>query len=275
MEKVYTATVDLFRLANEINESINDLEYIKDNGDGTVSLFFTDDLTAQETTDLDAIVSGHTPTVTSQPKIYDYTVSSDDHRVLNYTTGLLKKLFPARTFVQGELQKVEWYAEESQTDLILTVDIVYNRDTQGFAVDRTTTRTWKNKDGSDNDKNKVTKKVYDTPGKINEGKRRRGNLIDILTNNMMGFMIETMAVDPTDPVEVASIIDQGKDFMKHYQVEISAFVTEGHVSLKDALNTDANDGTNGTPDHTWLDNLPASLGGSTSIRTYAVNELTL
>lgn len=59
----------------------------------------------------------------------------------DYIIGLTTKLFPKRTFIQGELQRVEWFADEAKTDLVIDVDVEYVRDALGFALERTTTRS--------------------------------------------------------------------------------------------------------------------------------------
>ena len=204
-------------------------------------------------------------------QIYNYTNSNEDFQEINYKTGLNSRLHAKRTFVKGELQKAEWYAYYdglNYENKILDVDVIYNRDALGFADSRITTRTWYYEDGTPCDEKKITTKYYTDPvERIQEGKRRRGNLIDILMNNTMGLMIETMAADPLDPVEVGGIIQQGRDLMKEYQGDITAFIEESHTAFIDSLTNDTT--------HTWLDNQPVSLGGSTSIRNYLIAELTI
>jgi hypothetical protein len=99
-------------------------------------------------------------------KIYEYTDCREDFREVNYKTALRTRLFPKKTFDQGELQKVEYYATFDGTtysDPVLKVDVTYTRDSQGFASSRTTTRTWYYTDGTEIDETKVTQKYYNDP----------------------------------------------------------------------------------------------------------------
>lgn len=201
------------------------------------------------------------------PKISNLTVGHvkrKDHRIINYKTELTVPLFPKRTFVQGELQKVEWYSDEAKTDLVLKVDITYVRDIAGFALERTTERTWLRKNGTEHPNKKTTKKIYDDNGIILEGKRRRGNLVNILMKKTVDYMLETMLTDPQDAVEIETIIQQGRDFMKAHQDQITAFINESHKEFKTTVEN--------SPE-TWLDNIPGSLGSS--IRDYIVGELNI
>ena len=201
-------------------------------------------------------------------KIYDHTDQNDDFKEINYKTSLSTKLHPKRTFIKGELQKVEWYSEYdgiTYVDKVLECTIVYARDILGFAVSRTTTRTWFHVDDTPCEDTKVTIKYYtDSLESMSEGKRRRGNLISILMYDVMGLMIQTMI--PGDETDPAVVVQIGRDFLKDNQEEITAFVQESHTDFKTTMLT--------IPD-TWLDYTPAALGGSVSIRAYIINELTV
>ena len=201
-------------------------------------------------------------------KIYSFTDSREPFSEIDYKTGLSIRLHPKKTFIQGELQSVEYYSAFDGTtysDLVLKVDIVYTRDALGFATTRTTTRTWYYTDDTIVDVPKVTIKHYnDALDRIKEGKRRRANLIDILINNVMGLMLETMI--PGQAADATAVIQTGRDFMKTHQIDITAFVQESHTDFKDSV-TAASDA--------WLSNTPASIGGSTTIKDYITTELTI
>ena len=208
-------------------------------------------------------------------KLYRYVDVAGDYaeddvpKGIDYKTGLNRRLHPKRTFSKGELQCVEWYAEfdgTDYTDIIIKVDISYVRDFFGFAISRTTTRTWYNEDGSPNPDTKVTVKYYsDAISRMAEGQKRRGNNIQMLMDNTLKLKLEVQLTDPAnpDPAEMNTIINDGRDFMNQYQVEMTSYISEGHDSFYDAI-------TSAT--EAWLDLNPASLGGAT-IRQYILGEL--
>ena len=119
-----------------------------------IYLSFSDDETAYSSainTFHDGLIN--TDTIDKKyAKIYRYMTDDPPHCKLeapidhNYITDLTIRLHPKRTMVKGEVQKVEWFSDEATTDLILKVDINYTRDPLGFALDRTTIRTWINED---------------------------------------------------------------------------------------------------------------------------------
>jgi hypothetical protein len=182
----------------------------------------------------------------------------------NYICGLSTTLFPKRTFVRGELQKVEWYADQACTDLVLEVDISYTRDSLGFALNRTTTRKWKNEDNTDNHKVKTTNKDYtiNQLEQINEGIRRRDNIINGLQMPVLGMMIATkdQAASLTGKTD-QEIILAGRDFLKSHKVSFQSFIDESHQQIQTDITNDASD---------WLNNL---IDATTTIRAYVLNEI--
>lgn len=216
-----------------------------------------------------------------KPKIKNLTSVRKCHTEINYKTELEVGLFPKRLFEKGELQKVEWYSDEALTDKIIDVDITYNRDSQGFATDRTTTRTWINNNGTENDKKKITKKVYsqNQGDQIKEGKTRRQNIVDNCQMPVLSFMVETMIATYT-PEEVILI---GRDFMDSLQdhflnfISNSSTVTDinspdfGKKAIVVELESRSSTGA------TWLNNTPLQLDptGGTSILDYLTDQFSI
>lgn len=236
--------------------------------DGTTAyVHYTTDLNSTEQTSLDAIMAAHdaTPFTDEDCKIYDYL---NDFRgdktaapkTVDYVRGLTIKLFPKRTMVQGEIQKVEWYSDEALTDKIVQADIVYARDTAGFADSRTTTRTWYRKDGSAHPDTKLSKKLYSTEpmAKVAEGKRRRGNIIDHVEANVAGMLLATETGDEQ------TILDMGRNFINTYQSEIAVFIEASRQDIHAAVLADTT--------YAWLDNL---IDATTTIRAWVLNELNI
>lgn len=159
-------------------------------------------------------------------------------RGLDYKTHLNTSLKPKRTFVQGELQLVEWYAEytppeytanpptlEVWTDLILRVAVTYVRDAGGFALSRETVRTWIREDGTDAAPTKVTTKYYLGKDRDKESTTRRGNIVQQMKAAVGNHLILS-ATDPTDPAQAQAQLDIGRDF-----VNARTAITERFVSL--------------------------------------------
>ena len=235
---------------------------------------FVTPLTAPEETALTNLVTNFVDSE-PQPKILSHTTANNkDFHNINYKTEMISNLFAKRQMVKGEVRKVEWFSDEALTDLVLVVDITYVRDGNGFAVERTTIRTWKNDNDSDNEDKKITKKKYSTnvEDQIKEGKRRRQNIVDYVQLPTMSFMVETM-----QPMTVNEILLLGRDFMDRMEPEANNFVKSSSTV------TDINDPNFGkkkvvvwleTQTDTWLDNQPVALGGAT-IRQWLVGEFTI
>lgn len=217
------------------------------------------------------------------PKVIDLALEYSKHfHAINYVKGLNKSLIPKRTVTQGEVTCVEWYgglnASMEPEDLILKVDIVYTRDATGFATSRTTTRTWINRDGTENEDKKITTKYYfiNPSDMIDEGLRRRKLLVSSIQIPTLTFMTEALV--PLGYTQ-ESVVLRGRAFMDEYENYFNKFVDNSStitdpadpdfgmktiiVRIRDEANLDYVE---------WLDKSPPSLGGSTTIRQYLMNE---
>lgn len=139
---------------------------------------------------------------------------------LNYKTGLSGALVPERTFIQGELQRVDWHADENLDDLIIRADMIYARDQIGFAEERTTTRTWYLEDGTAHPDVKVTKKLYRLEPQLQEreAKVRRGNIIDRLFVAVTAHLV-------FEEQDVMAGIALGQAFLQTHKNAIDLFVS--------------------------------------------------
>lgn len=199
-------------------------------------------------------------------KEYEYR-KSDAPIEHNYVSGLSTSLYPRRTFVKGELQKVEWHSNTECSDLILKVDISYTRDPIGFAIERETIRTWVNEDETENKDKKTTKKNYtiNEIDQIQEGIRRRGNIIKSLQKPILGLMIITKDQDPAlTGLSDGEIVLVGRDFLKLHQSSFQSFESESHKQIQ----TDIVAATD-----QWLSNVID--GNGTTVRDYILNELNI
>lgn len=229
---------------------------------------------------LDDLVASHDGNPIALPRIYSLMAGEgprEDYSKINYKIEPKPNLFPKRTFIKGELQKVEWFMEEDFQTLVLDSVMTYTRDPFGFAQTRTTTRTWYDTDGLALDIVKVTTKKYSMLEQIKEGKRRRGNIVDGIQLPVMGFMVETMTVEPWN-LDQQTILLMGRDFMDRFENEFNKFidnsstVTSGEnvgrksvvVAFEEAAETT----------DTWLKNTPSALGGA-RILDYLVGEFSI
>ena len=214
--------------------------------------------------------------------VYDAVALEKAPVGLNYKTHLNRSLIPKRTLVQGELQKVEWFADYNQLtkvygDLVLVVDITYDRDSGGFALRRETTRTWIAEDESNASPVKVTEKYYEGAERDKEGIRRRGNIIAQVKVAAAGHLIFG-AVDPTDPVQAQTQLNIGRTF-----TDARAAMSESFIAVSSqAIYTDIQSNVS-SPD-VWLDDVlrigydgtdPILHPGSVTVRDYILSELNI
>lgn len=202
---------------------------------------------------LDAVVAGYTAAPNRKLKIYRHIATNGtDHRQLDYKTGLIRRLYKKVTVIyRGELRCVEYFDDQAMTDRILKVDVVYVRGPTGLAQERTTTRSWYREDGSIHEDTKVTHKVYDNLHAMMEGHRRRKNVIDKLTLDVLMLLVATTAVDPQNPTlqELQDAEATGVAYISKYGSALDLYIRTGDLSFKVAPAT-----PNITDDtETWLD----------------------
>lgn len=240
---------------------------------------FHDALDGTQTANLLAAIQEHDPakTTTLHCKIYRYLSPQTNWKVyeppveVDYRTDLDRRLHPERIFVQGELQQVNYYDDVTVeadgsltfTDKILTEDYVYVRDVALFAVSRTLTITWYREDDSSHPTTKQMLKFYSAAEKVQEGKRRRGNIVDKLENMVAGYLLATELAN--NGGDVQATLDMGRDFLKTYKTQIDLFV-EG--SIQDLYNDILADTT-----YPWLDNVISAP--STTIRDAITAEINI
>ncbi len=259
-------------------------------GEDQLRFKISEALTAQEETDLDNFITAFVDQDPEDkvPKIMDLVKGEARHKHhhnIDYKKELTVSLVPKRTVVQGEVTKVDWYTgfdgDMNLINPVLRVEVNYNRDATGFATDRHTTRTWINRDGSDNEEVKATSKFYfvNPSDMIDEGLRRRKLLVNSIQIPTLTFMTEVLM--PLGYSQEAVVL-KGRAFMDDYEQDFSNFV-ENSSTVTDPANPDAGmknvvvrlRDENNTEYIEWLDRAPASLGGLTTIRQYLMSEFTI
>lgn len=207
-------------------------------------------------------------------KIYRYIQNSNDYRLFDvpkghdYKRGLTDTLFPKEYFNHGEMYKSEYFSDEAQTDLVIRVDILYTRDAMGFATNRTTTRTWILEDGTEHPDTKVTTKVYrmGTLGPIEEGIRRRGNIVKGLQMPILGMMIGTISAKDgeSEPERQTRCVMLGRRFLEQHKNSFTMFTEDSNRQIVE----DVSEATD-----FWIDAIVDAQGGT--IREYIIEALNI
>lgn len=204
----------------------------------------------------------------SKPKIYALAkgeAANKHFHNIDYKIELTQSLYAKRTMIQGEVTQVDWYSDIALTDKVIRVNVSYNRDSIGFALNRTTTRTWINEDETDHPDVKVTQKDYtiNLNEQLEEGQRRRGNLVNKLSLEVLGRM-QVVLYGVHTPEE---IVQMGRDFLLQHSVAWAEFVKVSHqqiladIALPDSINDE------------WLD--AWMIDNVITIRDYMIQEMTL
>jgi hypothetical protein len=242
-------------------------------------------LSPAEDSALDAVLAAHAP-VSHELKLHRYIATNgQDHRQVDYKTGLTARLEKKVTaMVDGEVQEVEYHADEDFDDLVIKVAVFkdqalttpgYARTSNGLAVERWTERTWYREDGTAHPDTKVTHKAYshDALQQMREGRRRRSNVIDQLSITVLNLLVATeTAVDPLNPTpaEITAAEAIAIPWLATYDDHVNNYIRVGDLAWK----------TTGTPNltddtATWLDNdcEPVGYPASTTIRDVILGSL--
>jgi hypothetical protein len=211
------------------------------------------------------------PLTTSPYKIWRYS-NVGSPLTLDYVTGLKIKLHRKSTIVKGECTKEEFYVNYNGTtysDLIVKEEHLFARDALGFAASRTTTVTWYLEDGTPSTSTKTWTKYYSNLEKIDEGKIRRGNLVDNLQMPCIGLISIAMIGTPN---ATTAVILEGRRFLADYKIEFDNFIGASDKTILACLNDSNHEKYISVGEYSWIDTMtPYGM----TIRQYLVNELTI
>lgn len=237
-------------------------------GTDQLDIHFSSALDSGEISALDALLTAFVDETSSKPKIILYAKeeAKDKHfHNIDYKQELISSLYAKRTMVQGEITQVDWYSDVALTNKVICVEIVYVRDSIGFALSRTTTRKWINEDDTENPEFKVTNKDYtiNINEQLEEGQRRRKNLFNKLSLEVLGRMQVVLYQTYTPEV----IVQKGRDFLLSHSIAWSEFINASHqqiltdLAVPDVINDE------------WLDQ--DMVDNVITIRDYMIQEMTL
>lgn len=183
----------------------------------------------------------------------------------NYTSpGLDQRLYALPIFTKGRISRVEFYGDVGHdasgelvgSDLVVSEDHVYSLDAAGLARFRTITITWYREDGTPG-QTKQRPKKYNNAQARQEGRRRRRNVIDKLSIDVVGMvaMTETSGHLP-------NAIALATPWLEAREELVAQFLELSGSALRDSALADT---------HTsWLNNL---LGPGFTIRDHIAQEL--
>ena len=195
--------------------------------------------------------------------IYDYikegihNIKSIPYEVDYNLLGLHKK----RTFVKGELQKIEYFANydpstQTHSTLILREERSYIRNADDYLDHRILTITWMFNDETEGQQ-KQTTKFYAIEEAVAEGKRRRENIVNSLKFSTVALIAQTQQIT------IIAAEDAAKPFLRSIITDIDLFVAGDKDPLIDNI-------TNNTTD-SFLDDVIDE--NNTTIRMYLLGEL--
>jgi hypothetical protein len=164
---------------------------------------------------------------------------------------------------RGEVRRVGFFDPDDLTTEVVREDVVYTRAANGLALSRETVRTWFCEDGTAHPVGKTSTKVYsdDPVEQMDEGERRRGNVIKRLTIDVLGMLAATQTAGNLVAAELL-----GRDFTDLHAAAITSYLRIGdNATLQGEVVADP------TP---WLDNDLAAVGApGVTIRQAIVSAL--
>lgn len=196
---------------------------------------------------------------------------------LDFRSGLVTMLHRKSYVVKGECVKEEYYqscavdayGNLTYTNLIVSEHHAFTRDPLGFPVVRTSYLKYYDKNGQASGQIKAWAKFYSTLEKIQEGKTRRGNLVDNLQMPVIGLV--SLAVNGS-PVPTPQIILMGRGFMYDYKKEFDAFVDEANREIVYCLQNPSNSKYASASKYSWINSMTPY---GVTIRQYLIGELTI
>jgi hypothetical protein len=184
---------------------------------------------------------------------------------VDYVTGLTQRLHPVETYERGRIVRIDYflnagldaYGEKYGTDLFVTESFDYTNNAGGFAVSRVQVISWYLEDGTVGG-TKERHKLYNTKDSRAEGRRRRRNVIDISSMNVIKLLAGTETGG-----DINAAVIMGVTFMAGYKLQTEAYLEMATNDLYTAVlsNTTAS----------WLNNVINAEGAT--IRMYLAGEL--
>lgn len=216
-------------------------------------------------------------------KIYDFVSNKNYYDTsevpldLDFRTSLKKMLHRKSTLIKGECVTEEYYETctvnaqgvLSYSNLIVSEHHAFTRDPLGFPVMRASHLHFYDKNGVESPESKHWIKFYNSLEKIQEGKTRRGNLVDNLQMPCIGLISIAMT---GSPFPNPTVILEGRRFLFDYKKEFDSFVDESNREIVACFNDPANARYASASKYTWINSMTPY---GVTIRQFLIGELTI
>jgi hypothetical protein len=190
-------------------------------------------------------------------KIYRYLPEGDwdklaPPKLVNYCTGLTRRLERKTTRVLGDVVSVEYFGSatfkpdgsKSFADRVLIEEWEWTRDPPGTLRHHFTIR-YDLEDGTTHADTKPMAYMYSPDERMLAGEKRRKSIITDLKVYVGGVLVATQVSDVTDGAQIEAALDLGRDFIRDYAFQIANYEMASDQSLFAAIQSD--------DAHAWLD----------------------
>jgi hypothetical protein len=191
---------------------------------------------------------------------------------IDFVTGLDIKLHRKSIIVKGECRAEEFYENYDgrvYSNLIVREVHSFTRDSLGFAVKRDTVVSWINNNEQPNVVIKRLPKFYSSVEQIEEGKTRRGNLVNALQIPTIG-LISIAMIGSTNAT--MAVILEGRKFLAEYKLEFDVFVNESNKAMLDCFSNPSNPRYVSSDKYSWIDFMTPY---GVTIRNYLYSEMNI
>lgn len=155
----------------------------------------------------------------------------------NYVTGVNKRLYPIHVFDQGRIVTCTYYEDATRqpdgtvvgTTPVVRETFVYVVDSNNFAQERTQTIEWFRNDGTIAG-SKVRHKLYGARESRDEGRRRRRNVADQLSMQVLGAVISS-----GEAADVSSALALVLPWLDSLNTPLQKYVESGSDELDAAV----------------------------------------
>lgn len=216
-------------------------------------------------------------------KIYDFVTDKKKWNTLvppidlDFRSGLSIVLHRKSYLVKGECVKEEYYqtctvdavGNLTYTNLIVSEHHSFTRDPLGFPIVRTSHLKFYDKSGNASGIIKPWAKYYSSTEKIQEGKTRRGNLVDNLQMPCIGLISLAMT---GSPIPTSAVILEGRRFLFDYKKEFDSFVDESNRDIIQCFSNPNHPRYASASNYNWINTMTPY---GVTIRQFLIAELTI
>lgn len=204
-------------------------------------------------------------------------VTSEIPLALDFRSGLTKMLHRKSILIKGECISEEYYETCSvdgagnltYSNLIVAEHHTFTRDPLGFPIMRNSHIHYYDNNGVESPESKAWVKYYSNLEKIQEGKTRRGNLVDALQMPCIGLISLALT---GNPMPSPTVILEGRRFYFDYKKEIDAFIDESNREVVSCFGDPENPRYASASKYSWINSMTPY---GVTIRQFLISELTI